>query len=218
MKWGDKWGDKWGCPSFQEFRELCDQYQWKQLDHAPNWHKLCEILVETFAPVDDKIREMGERVGLDQAVGDEVDQWGAAVKQPRWGASDDLYKRAIKAAARKTFSQGRPHDFIDIAELINPEVGVTIQEVFPAAVRLFFRNLSADEQRILFGLMRHTEDTPGVAGLAIGTQLVEVDERGVFEWSYLNDDSSKLPVDYHWDHTDHDIPGDQIAGFAYLIE
>lgn len=216
MRWGGKWGEKWGCPGLEDYRKLCESYQWKQLDHAPNWAALCRMLVETFAEVDDKIRErVVERVGLDQAEGAELDQWGAAVNQPRWGATDDLYRRAIKAAARKIYSEGAPYDFFDIAELVNPDVLLTIQEIFPACVRLYFTGLSADEQAVLFRLMKHTDDNPGVAGLAICLQFVEIDPLGVFEWSYLNDDASLDPVDHHWDHTDHDIPS--AAGWAYTV-
>ena len=128
-------------------------------------------------------------------------------------------RRKIQAAARAAFSKGQAKDFYEVMTLIAPNSNPIFQEVFPACVRMIFQAVSIEEQRIIFELMKQ------VPALGICLQYVEVDPSGqVFEFSYLESDVGVVPretfeVQYHWDYfPDRDIPPDQKAGFAYLIE
>lgn len=210
-QWGNIWGSQWGCGPV-DFHRVCELYEWKQLETATNFQILCQILVRLALALEAEINAMQDGVGVENAHFEELDQWGDMLGEiRRFGAIDDLFRRQIKAKARKLFGSGSPDDFFDVVETIQPDPGLTALEAFPACVRLYFRNLSVDEQRVVFGLM---DDVPA---LTICLEWIEVDPRGVFEFSYLNDDASLFPIDHHWSHTDGDIPANQTAGKAFLV-
>lgn len=216
-KWSQKWLQKWGCgPKPSDAYALAKTYTWKQLDHAVEFIKLRDLLASIFDALDRKIGAVQVKVGLDKANGDELDQIGAMVGQPRLGADDDLYRQAIKARARASYAEGAIDDFWDVALLIEPNVIFTVQEVFPACIRLNLGGITPLQQTILFDLLRL------VVGLGICVEFVELlDEGELFEWSYLEsapgDPRVLYSVDRHWDfYPDHDIPPSQRAGFAFL--
>lgn len=215
-KWGSQWGSQWGCGD-QDFHDICKIHEWKQLEFATNFQILCQIFANLALSAEGSINAMQDGSGIDNAHGDELDQWGDMLNQRRFGATDDLFRRQIKGQARKLSASGSPDDFYDVADTIQPKAGITILEAFPACVRMYFRNLTVEEQRVLFGLMVDQEGVDGVPALTICMQFVDVDPDGVFEFSYLNDDSSLFPIDHHWSHTDGDIPSSVTAGMAFLV-
>jgi hypothetical protein len=220
-EWGSQWGSQWGCgtgiPSKVE--DICKRWLWWQYDNAPNMRTLCAIFTTLFSEQESKLQDVLQTRGLNGASGGELDSWGVMVGVSRDGVSDILMRRKIQAAARTALSQGQPRDFYDVMTLIAPDSNPRYAEVYPACVRLFFEAVDNDTKRIIFELLR---DIPGAA---ICLQYVEVDESGqVFEFSYLESDVGVMPrqtfgVQWHWDFfPDKDIPPNQKAGFAFLIE
>lgn len=213
--WGDDWGGKWGCTLAELQRitliGICTRYIWWQHRDHPNIQTLCLVFAVIFSRLDVKIQNVVTMRGVDGAAGGELDNWGAAVGEPRNGLGDTLYRAVIKAKARAAIGSGNISDFFDVATLISPESDPRFREAYPACVRMFFSDAISDQERvIMLTLMQQ------VPGLGICMSFVEVDDDGVFEFSYLNDDSSKDPVDYHWGHTDGDVAN--TAGMAFLIE
>lgn len=213
--WSDKWGGKWGCREEALQRvslaDICTRYIWWQHRDHPNINTLCAIFAIIFSAIDVKLQNVAFNRGIDRSTGGELDNWGAMVGEARNGASDPLYRAVIKAKARASIGSGNISDFHDVATLISPESNPRFLERYPACVRMFFSDAISDQQRsIMLTLMRQ------VPGLGICIAFVEVDDDGVFEFSYLNEDLSKDPVDNHWGHSDGDIA--DAAGFAYLIE
>lgn len=214
-EWGNQWGSQWGCGTV-DFRDVCQLYNWKQLEFADNYNLLCQIIVRIAQAIEATTSALQESAGIDNAHGLELDQWGEMLDERREGASDDLFRRLIKGKARKLYGSGTPDDFFDVVEAIQPNPGLTVLEAFPACVRVFFRNLNTEEQRIVFGLMN---DVPA---LTICLQWIEVDPGGVFEFSHLDSPPGVnprvlFPIDRHWGHTDGDIPQNQTAGKAFLV-
>ena len=220
-KWGSEWGSPWGCegdpPSKVE--DICKFWLWWQYQRAPNMQALCSIFTTAFREQESKAQDVQSRRGLEGARGGEVDAWGALVGVTRNGVSDNLLKRKIQAAARASYVQGQARDFYDVMVLIAPNSNPTFAEAFPACVRMFFDAVTAEERLIIFELMRE------VPALGVCLQFVEVDDPGeLFEFSYLESDVGIVPrgtfdIERHWDYfPDLDIPAQQKAGFAYLIE
>lgn len=214
-QWSDEWAAKWGC-SLEDINqltllEICTRYIWWQHRDHPNIQTLCLVFAVLFSRLDVKLQQVVFARGVDGSTGGELDNWGAMVGQPRNGASDALYRAVIKAKARSSLGSGNISDFFDVAILISPQSDPRFLEAYPACVRMFFSDAISDAERtFMLSLMR------GVPGLGICISFVEVDDDGVFEFSYLEDDLSKDPVDFHWGHTDGDIAN--TAGFAFLIE
>jgi hypothetical protein len=180
---------------------------------------LCAIFTVIFSELEDKAQAVLNTRGLDGAAGGELDAWGVLLGVVRNGVSDSLMRRKIQAAARAAIGHGQPRDFYDVMVLIAPDSNPRFAEVFPACVRMFFFAISNAERRIIFELMKQ------VPGLGICLQYVEIPDSGqVFEFSYLESDVGVNPrvtfdVQWHWDFfPDKDIPPDQKAGFAFLIE
>lgn len=214
-QWGGKWGVQWGCGP-RDFHEICAIYEWKQLERATNFHILCQILVALAHDFNADADRLEEASGIDGSHGADLDDWGDMLDEQRFGAADDLYRRQIKAKARKLFASGIADDFFDIIAIINPDAKVVLLEAFPACIRLYFSSLTLAEQGVVFALL---EDVPA---LTICLQFIEVDPDGVFEFSYLESPFGAsprqlFPIFHHWSHTDGDIPGNQTAGFAYLV-
>jgi len=220
-KWGSSWGTSWGCAAdpANKVEDVCKFWLWWQYDRAPNMQALCAIFTVIFSELEDKAQAVLQTRGLDGATGGELDAWGVLVGVVRNGVSDSLMRRKIKAAARAAIGHGQPRDFYDVMVLISPDSNPRFAEVYPACVRMFFDAVSNAERRIIFELMKQ------VPGLGICLQYVEVDDSGqVFEFSYLESDVGVMPretfdVQWHWDFfPDKDIPPNQKAGFAFLIE
>ena len=210
-KWGAIWGGQWGCKPL-DYHDVCRSHLWKQLENAPNFKILCQILARIALSFESEINRMEAGAGVDNAFGDELDQWGFLLDERREGATDDLFRRQIKGKARKLLGSGTVDDFFDVVDAIQENAGLSVVEAFPACVRLFFTNLTNEEQRVVFGLLT---DVPA---LTICLQWIDVDPDGVFEFSYLNEDLTLFPIQRHWAHTDGDIPANQTAGKAFLLE
>lgn len=220
-KWGSSWGTAWGCLEDlpNKVESLCKLWLWWQYQRAPNMQTLCRIFTDLFSELEDQAQTIMDRVGLLGATSGELDAWGVLVGVQRNGVSDTLLRRKIQAKARASTGHGQPRDFFDVMTLIAPTSNPSFAEVYPACVRMFFTAVTANEQAIIFELMRQ------VPGLGICLQYVEIDPSGqVFEFSYLESAEGVPPrvtfdVQWHWDFSpDLDIPPDQKAGFAYLIE
>ena len=220
-EWGSQWGTQWGCaPGLpNKVEQICKFWLWWQYDDKPNMQTLCAIFTVIFSDLEEQAQVVLQTRGLDGATKGELDAWGLLVDVTRNGVSDDLMRRKIKAAARAALGQGQPRDFFDVMTLIAPNSNPRFAEVYPACVRMFFDAVSNAEKAIIFELMKK------VPGLGICLQYVEVDDSGqVFEFSYLESDVGVMPretfgVQFHWDFfPDLDIPPDQKAGFAFLIE
>jgi hypothetical protein len=206
MTWGNKWGDKWGAPlsafSYQTFAET---QIWKHLQYLPNIRALLDLIAECVGTLDVDIVQVATNVGIDSATGAALDDWGDLVDFPRLGANDDVYRRAIKAAARRLFASGRPDDFYDVISIASPTAIVKLLEIFPACVWVWIIASTVEESQILGSLL------DGVPGLGICATWIE-SESQVFTWGHTDND---VPVEYHWGHTDGDIPDGEKAGFAF---
>ncbi len=205
--WGMDWGETWGgaLESF-DFFAMCKRMTWKHLENLPNIQLLCTFFAEVFAELDSDSVTEAQRVGIDQATGEDLDGWGQMVGLPRRGAGDDLYRRGIKAATIAIFTQAEPGSIYDIAETVSPTGKVLLLEVFPACFRIYFFDMTADEQTIagsVIGLCR---------GLGICALGVFVDPNGVFEWASI---ANPFAVERHWASTIiGSIPVADHAGFA----
>lgn len=220
-KWGSQWGTSWGCEADppSKVEDICKFWLWWQYDNAPNMQALCAIFTVIFSELEAQAQNVLNTRGLDGATKGELDAWGVLVDVTRNGVSDSLMRRKIKAKARAALGQGQPRDFFDVMILIAPNSNPRFAEVYPACVRMFFDAISNAERLVIFELMKQ------VPALGVCLQYVEVDPSGqVFEFSYLESDVGVVPrqtfdVQFHWDFfPDLDIPPNQKAGFAFLIE
>lgn len=209
-KWGSKWGGKWGCgdPAENIYLTLCRDHTWKQAEEWPNIKKFCEVAARSAFSAHNDAVAVEKRLGVPRARGDEQDSWGDTLDFPRFGASDTLYRFGLQAAGRALFGSGRPEDFHDVIEIVKPGALGSLQEIFPACVRLFLSGLSPTEEAIVFGLL---EDVPG---LGICLQKVETFGGQVFQWGHTDGD---VPVTRHWDALSGGLSPSDVAGWAVVV-
>jgi hypothetical protein len=203
--WGEEWGFLWpGGESDFDFEALGASRLWKQLDYATKVRAFVSIMAQMWADVDGAT--MGElaRVGIDAAVGDELDDWGARIgPTPRNGMADDLYRRVIKCSARKAINQADPQTIYDIVRIFSDgNAKATLVEAFPANWIIWLHFLTIDEQKQVAAVF------DGVPGLGIGANAVIVDPAGVFQWAGPNTPT----VTRHWSGSS--APSSEEAGFA----
>lgn len=84
----------------------------------PNTVAFLEALVGGFQSLSDAIWQLLTERGIDDAYGVGLDRIGAKVGQPRDGASDDDYRRLLRARILTSRSKGTPADLIAIGRLI----------------------------------------------------------------------------------------------------
>jgi hypothetical protein len=202
MGWGGYWG---GGPSIApfDFKALFDSKRWKQLDFAENYEKIIQFMADTFAEWDGWIVAETIRVGVDAAVGDEIDDWGAMVGIRRNGMGDTTYRRAVKAKARANLGQGDIQTIYDIVAIFSDgNAKATVLESFPANYIVWLHGLTLIEQQQVGALFE------GVPGLGIGAYIIIVDPDGVFAWA----GASTPTVAKHWSGAS--APASESAGFA----
>ena len=211
MTWGMRWGTTWGgeLDAF-DFDALWRSRLWKQLEYAPNIKLLFGLLADAAAELDSDAVAVARSMTPDAAVSEALDDWGDRVGIRRNGMADDLYRRAIRASARKLVGEGDPSTFYDMMELFSDAGRITIVEQFPASILLWIHNLTAAEQAQFSALLR------GVPGLGIGAAAIIASETGFFEWASNNasGDDGSVAVDRHWASNDGTVASSQCAGFA----
>lgn len=79
---------------------------------------------------------------LDNAVGQQLDDLGSMVDEPRLSRADDAYRLAIRVQVRVLRSHGRDLDIIDVATLMG--YVFTYQEQWPAAFEIDQYGVLAD--------------------------------------------------------------------------
>jgi len=205
--WGSPWGSQWGgSEGAFDFRSLLKSHRWKQLEFAENWIKFEQFIADAMTLFDAWVTDESRRVGVDSAVGDELDDWGSMVGMQRNGMVDALYIRAIKARARATMGHGDPTTFHDIVEIFSGGLAkATLIEAFPAKIIIWLHGLTSEEQRQVGALFA------GVPGLGIGCVIVIVDPNGVFQFSGPNTPT----VTRHW--SGPSSPASEHAGFAGVV-
>lgn len=210
--WGMDWGETWGgaLDSF-DFYALCRNMLWKHLEFLPNLSKLCDVLAELASETDQQVIDQIRLVGIDSAANEELDCWGAMVDLPRLGAADDLYRRGIKAKARATRCQAKPGDFYDIVDVVTPNGSIILLEDYesqPNCIRVYFFDMTPEEQRIVASLM-------GLClGMGICAKGVFIPEE-VFEWGSTE---GSVTVEHHWGSTvAGSVDPDDSAGWASIV-
>lgn len=75
---------------------------------------------------------------LGQAIGKQLDQYGGIVGEPRLGATDDDYRRFIKARILANNSESKPDDLINVLALLMDVLAeeIKLNELYPAAYEL----------------------------------------------------------------------------------
>lgn len=200
--WGQEWGFLWpGDADSFDFDAFGKSKLWKQLDYAENVRKMVEVMAAVWAELDGATMSELARVGIDAATGDELDDWGLRLGPARNGTADDLYRRILKAEARKALGEGDVQTIYDIVTIFSPTAKATLMEGFPASWVIWLHFLTADEQKQVGALL------DGVPGLGIGATAAIVDPAGVFQWG-----TASGPITKHWGSSA--APSSEQAGFA----
>lgn len=100
------------------------------------WAELLAACLRPLQDVEDTLLEIMRQRNLEDAVGAQLDQLGALVREPRAGLEDVAYRRRIRARIARNRSQGLVEDVIRIARLIifNGAASITVEQQNVATV------------------------------------------------------------------------------------
>jgi len=97
---------------------------------------LTDLIGTKVQELEEVFRKLLLRLDVDNAVGTQLDGIGSIVGQAREGNDDDKYKILIKLKIGINVSEGTIEDIITIWKLVTNGTNVTVEEVFPAKVKL----------------------------------------------------------------------------------
>lgn len=140
--------------SDQAVARLAVQYQ------KANFDKFVRAFVDPVQAVENVAWQMLVERTVDAAVGAQLDMIGRIVVLPRDGATDDDYRRLLRAKITVNRSDGVPEDLLQVARLIIDDVNVHVkyEPSYPGAViiRALDGAVPADVAALVIRFLRKT--------------------------------------------------------------
>lgn len=134
----------------------------QQFKDKPNILAFLDALTGPIQDIEDAFYDLLTERGVDTAVGDQLDDLGTIVGQPRDGLSDDDYRPFLRARIATNRSNGTINDLIVISELILDDLlsPLTIEPQYPAGVVVNVdEELSEDLSDALIGFLRDAKSS-----------------------------------------------------------
>lgn len=123
-----------------------------------------EALIKSLAgssgvqELEDDFRDLRAYHEVDKASGEQLDQWGRVVNEPRGGLSDSVFRRFVKARIRANYSQGQRNELIAIFAQVTAADGVRYTDYLPAAFGLTAIRSTAMSQTVRTRVRQLMED------------------------------------------------------------
>lgn len=107
----------------KSYAALAFDWLLSRFDDAGNLQRILKAFADEIQELEDAIHEqLSERL-LENATGDQLDQYGELVDQPRDGRSDDTYRVLIRVKILRNTSEGTPERLIKILnKLTRPQL------------------------------------------------------------------------------------------------
>lgn len=126
----------------------------KRIEFDVPWNAVMTAVAKAFCQVVDQQGQIARGIHLATARGVQLEQIGAAVGLPRNGLGDDLYELAIRARAASLLISGTGNELLALVRTLFPDAAaVTLEEWFPATIKICVPNLSADEFQLLLTIL-----------------------------------------------------------------
>lgn len=129
-------------------------------DSKPNIVAFISILAQQTQETEDAWWQLFAERGVSAAVGDQLDDLGEIVGQPRNGLSDSDYQRHISARIAANNSDGLVNDFLRVSRSVLDDASLTLrfQPQYPAGAILHVESglLTSDIADILIAFLRDT--------------------------------------------------------------
>ena len=103
-----------------------------------NLRALVTVFATRTQALEDALFPLITDTGLDVAVGDALDQWGALVGEPRDALIDAEYRLMIQARILVNTSDGTPERMLRILSVLAGASGLHLAEVFPKGITLSY--------------------------------------------------------------------------------
>ncbi len=130
----------------------------EQFKGKPNIAAVLNVSGVQYQELEDVFFAVLTERSIDTAIGAQLDVIGSIVDQPRDGATDDEYRRRIRARIATLNSEGTTEDLLKIAPLVIDDVAATFVVEFqpPASVAFKVENSvpTVDTVSALFGFLK----------------------------------------------------------------
>lgn len=144
-----------------------------------------EALIKSLAgssgvqELEDDFRDLRAYHEVDKAVGEQLDQWGRLVNEPRGGLPDSVYQRFVKARIQANYAQGKREELIKVYAKITDADRVLYTDYFPAALGLVSFRSTPMNSTVVQRVRRMMEDIqPG----GVELELMEAPKTDAFRF------------------------------------
>lgn len=124
-------------------KRLIDQWS-----ASPRYQDLIRSIVDPCQAIEDNLIALLNLRSVETATGQQLDNLGEIVGQPRDGRTDEEYRLWIHARILANRSTGTPDDSIEIMKLIASEATTTLIEYYPAAYSVQAYGLTDDPHTV----------------------------------------------------------------------
>lgn len=164
----------WYIPNHveQALALLLDQYKDK-----PRIAGLVKAFINRCQELEDAAWHLWISRRIENATGDQLDQIGAIVGEPRSSRPDDVYKIYVNARIRINWSQGTSDDVIAVLRIVEP-AAFRLVESYPAGFRVEYIDAPAVPVAVLADLMAQAR-AAGMGGVLLDSGVAE-DETFLF--------------------------------------
>lgn len=138
----------------------------------PRWVALLQSMVGEIQEAEDAVYAVLSALDLDTAVDDVLDKFGRLVGELRQGRSNDDYRAAVRVRILVNSSDGKLEQLIAIARGLVPTAVVSVQELYPAALRMYFSTLGTVSFRTVERLLHQAKPAGVRLNVASGVPTV----------------------------------------------
>jgi len=129
----------WPVARIDDYRDRAEGRFTSLYSHAEKLKALADIFAGRMQAMEDVFQQLLRERWVDDAVGQQLDEMGAIVGEPRLGRTDRQYRPAIRLRIELNRSGGEPESVIRFVERGFGAEIVDYREIYPAKVEVYAR-------------------------------------------------------------------------------
>jgi hypothetical protein len=148
-----------------------------QYKSTPNLKAILASFIEQAQGIEDMMQGFEPGLGLPTAIGQQLDNLGVTLGQPRQGVDDDTYRILLYTKIVQNFSEGNIETLIDIYSVLMGSSTIILQEIYPAGFMMMAIDPAPIGEEDLIALAIQEAK---VAGVGIGWLAIAISPAFVF--------------------------------------
>jgi len=129
----------WPVARIDDYRDRAEGRFTSLYSHAEKLKALADIFAGRMQAMEDVFQQLLRERWVDNAVGQQLDEMGAIVGEPRLGRTDEFYRPAIEVRIILNRAGGEPESLIRFIDVGFGADVVAYQEIYPAKIEVYTR-------------------------------------------------------------------------------